>query len=76
MGAYVIVNYHSAEDKAEGVVQEIIANGGHAESYGCDVADFTAVGSMIQDLLEKHGHIDIPVNNAGITRDQFIGKDQ
>lgn len=74
MGAYVVVNYHHAEDKAQEVVQEILQNGGRAESYGCDVADYQAVAVMIQDLLTKHGHIDILVNNAGITRDQFIGK--
>lgn len=73
-GAHVIVNYNQSKEKAEEVVQEILAKGGQAESYACDVADYQAVGDMIQDLLAKHGHIDILVNNAGITRDQFIGK--
>lgn len=73
-GAFVIVNYNSSPEKAEEVVKEIIADGGQAESYGCNVAEFAAVGTMIADIIEKHGKIDIVVNNAGMTKDQFIGK--
>lgn len=73
-GAYVVVNYNHSPEKAEETVKEIIAEGGQAESYGCNVAEFDAVGAMITDIIAKHGRIDILVNNAGMTKDQFIGK--
>ena len=31
-----------------------------------NVADFQAYGEMFKDTISKMGHLDIPVNNAGI----------
>lgn len=73
-GAFVIVNYHGSQEKAEETVAAIRAAGGEAASYGCDVADFTACGEMVTALIREYGHIDILVNNAGITRDNLIMK--
>ncbi len=72
-GAYVIVNYiEPVKESADEVVETILKNGGQAEGYACWVNDFSAVESMIKDLVEKLGHIDIIVNNAGITRDSLL----
>ncbi|MBQ9928124.1 MAG: 3-oxoacyl-[Lachnospiraceae bacterium] len=71
-GATVIVNYQGSKEKAEEVVSTILANGGQAESYGCDVSDFESCGNMIGEIIKKYGHLDILVNNAGITRDGLI----
>lgn len=73
-GAIVIVNYNGSVDRAEEVVEEIRANGGKAESYQCNVADFEACKTFINDVIEKYGAIDILVNNAGITRDNLLMK--
>lgn len=73
-GATVIVNYQGSKDKAQEVVDTILANGGQAESYGCDVSDFENCGNMIGEIIKKYGHLDILVNNAGITRDGLIMK--
>lgn len=73
-GATVIVNYQGSKEKAEEVVNTILANGGQAESYGCDVSDFESCGSMIGEIIRKYGHLDILVNNAGITRDGLLMK--
>lgn len=73
-GATVIVNYQGSKEKAEEVVNTILANGGQAESYGCDVSDFESCGNMIGEIIKKYGHLDILVNNAGITRDGLIMK--
>lgn len=73
-GATVIVNYQGSKEKAEEVVSTILANGGQAESYGCDVSDFESCGNMIGEIIKKYGHLDILVNNAGITRDGLIMK--
>lgn len=73
-GATVIVNYQGSKDKAQEVVDTILANGGQAESYGCDVSDFESCGNMIGEIIKKYGHLDILVNNAGITRDGLLMK--
>jgi len=71
-GATVIVNYNGSKERADQVVDEIIANGGQAEAVGCNVSDYAASEEMIKAVLEKHGKVDILVNNAGITRDNLI----
>lgn len=73
-GAYVIVNYNGSREAAEQVVSEIKEQGGEAESYGCNVSDFSAVEEMIKAVVGKQGRLDILVNNAGITRDNLIMK--
>lgn len=73
-GALVIVNYNGSQAKAEAVVGEIEAHGGHAEAIQCNVADFEASKALIDQVVKKYGRLDILVNNAGITRDNLIMK--
>jgi len=73
-GAFVIVNYNGSKEKAEAVVSEIKAAGGDGVSLQCDVSDFTACGAMIENCIKEYGHIDVLVNNAGITRDNLLMK--
>lgn len=71
-GAFVIVNYNGSKDAAEAVVAEITSDGGQAVAYGCNVSDFEACGEMITSIIKEHKHLDIIVNNAGITRDGLL----
>ena len=73
-GAYVIVNYNGSKEAAEAVVETITAAGGQAEIWQCSVADFVAVEEMIKSIHKKFGHIDVLVNNAGITKDNLLMK--
>ena len=73
-GATVVVNYNGSQAKAEEVVNEIEANGGHAEAIQCNVAEFDAAKELIDGVVKKYGRLDILVNNAGITRDNLIMK--
>jgi 3-oxoacyl-[acyl-carrier protein] reductase len=59
-------------DNAAGAVQEIQAAGGRAEAVALDVTDAAAVEAVVASALERHGRIDVLVNNAGITRDQLM----
>lgn len=52
-------------------VQTIIADGGKAQSYECNVSKQAEVSSVIKSIVEKTGRIDILVNCAGISH---IGK--
>ncbi|MGN0497224.1 MAG: 3-oxoacyl-[acyl-carrier-protein] reductase [Lachnospiraceae bacterium] len=73
-GATVIVNYNGSKEKAEEVVNEIQSQGGKAAAYGCNVSDYTAVETMMKELVAEYGRIDILVNNAGITKDGLLMK--
>ncbi|MEM1107708.1 MAG: SDR family oxidoreductase [Planctomycetota bacterium] len=66
-GAHVAVNYARSRDRADAVVAEITAAGGHAFAVGADVADPEAVAKMFATLDEKFdGQLDIVFANAGI----------
>lgn len=42
--------------------------------YRCDVSDYGACQTFIQDVIKTEGSMDILVNNAGITRDGLLMK--
>ena len=50
----------------EELAAEIVASGGDAIGFACDVTSEDSVKSMIQQTVEKYGRIDGLFNNAGI----------
>src|SRR3954464_11726998 len=68
-GARVLVNYQRNAAAAREVVGAITAAGGEALAYEADVTDEAAVNAMIAACLERWGHLELLVNNAGITAD-------
>ena len=68
-GADVIVNYSSAEDKAQALAQELGAKGIRALAIRADVGDESQVESMFHRAIDQLGTIDILVNNAGLQQD-------
>jgi 3-oxoacyl-[acyl-carrier protein] reductase len=56
-------------DKAALAASEI---DGEVKGYGCDVSDGGAVASMVKQIEEDFGVIQILVNNAGITKDGLL----
>jgi 3-oxoacyl-[acyl-carrier protein] reductase len=58
--------------KLDEVVGQCKNTGGSAEVLACDVSDSKALAAAIDEIAEKHGRIDVLVNNAGITRDGLI----
>jgi len=60
------------EKNAEGTVEAITAAGGKADMGTVDVADTSAIETLVSGALDRHGRIDILVNNAGITKDQLM----
>tara|TARA_Y100000589_G_C27193773_1_gene645859 strand:- start:176 stop:925 length:750 start_codon:yes stop_codon:yes gene_type:complete len=72
LGAQVIVNYSSSDDKAEEVVQKINSFGSKANKLKFNVSDDNSVCKSIDNIIRDYGSIDILVNNAGITRDGLL----
>lgn len=73
-GALVIINYNGSKERAEEAKQEIEADGGKAEIYQCNVAEFSSCEAFLGEIVKQYGRIDILVNNAGITRDGLLMK--
>jgi 3-oxoacyl-[acyl-carrier protein] reductase len=65
-GAAVAVNYRRDAEAAAAVVDEILAAGGDARAYGAAVGDDEATDRMVAEIIERFGHVDLLVNNAGI----------
>jgi 3-oxoacyl-[acyl-carrier protein] reductase len=71
-GATVVVNYVKGEAAARSVVEGIAAGGGKGDVAGFDVADTKAVDASIEEIIKRHGKIDILVANAGISIDGLL----
>jgi 3-oxoacyl-[acyl-carrier protein] reductase len=69
-GAHVVAAARA--ENAAGTVQAIRDAGGRAETASLDVTDSSSVDALIEDVLGRHGQIDVLVNNAGIARDQLM----
>ena len=62
-GAHVIVSSRRAES-CEQVVAEIVAAGGSAEAIACHIGDMDHILATFATIREKHGKLDILINNA------------
>lgn len=58
--------------KGEEAAQELASHGGNVAFAKVDVSVEAEVSSAVDKFLEKHGVIDVLVNNAGITRDGLL----
>jgi 3-oxoacyl-[acyl-carrier protein] reductase len=71
-GAAVLVNYNQSAQAAEGLVDDIRADGGQALAFQADVSQMDHAQKLVKAALDGFGGLDILVNNAGITRDTLI----
>jgi acyl-CoA synthetase (AMP-forming)/AMP-acid ligase II/NAD(P)-dependent dehydrogenase (short-subunit alcohol dehydrogenase family) len=72
-GAAVLLVARTVE-KLEAVREEIERRGGSAHVHPCDVGDTDAVGRLADEVLERHGHVDVVVNNAGLSIRRWIAE--
>ncbi|HEV2821225.1 MAG TPA: SDR family NAD(P)-dependent oxidoreductase [Solirubrobacteraceae bacterium] len=52
-------------DKLASTHEAIEQAGGQAHVHRCDLSDFEDIDRMAAEVLERHGHVDVLVNNAG-----------
>jgi len=71
-GANVAFTYSSSEEAAKTLEEELIALGVNAKGYKSNAADFNEAQSLVDQVLEVFGNIDILINNAGITKDNLL----
>lgn len=71
-GADVCVNYHSSEEEAKAVVDELREHGHSAMTFRADVAKEDQVIAMFDAVRDEFGTVDILINNAGLQQDAPI----
>jgi len=82
-GAKVLVNdFGGGRDGSGGspesalrVADDIRAAGGEAIANGADVSQPDQVTSMVAEVLDTWGRIDVLINNAGVLRDRTFARD-
>jgi len=65
-GAQVAVT-DLASDRVQAVVDEITEAGGTAQGWVLDVAEPTQIDTVVDEVAQRFGRLDIVVNNAGIS---------
>ena len=71
-GANIAFTYHSGEERAKKIVEELRSMGVRAHAYASDASSFTAAQTLVDEVVKEFGNIDILVNNAGITQDNLL----
>jgi len=72
-GAKVLLVARSA-DKLQEMQQGIEARGGAAFVYSADLSDAEDTERLITSILAEHAHVDVLVNNAGISIRRSVAK--
>ena len=60
------------ETALRAVQAEIEEDGGTAITHFCDLANKGSFGSVIEQIVDDNGRLDVLVNNAGMTRDGLM----
>jgi len=71
-GCFILLNYRNRHADAESTLAELQGLGGRGELCPFDVVDAAASEKAIASILEKHGRIDVLINNAGIRHDALM----
>ena len=67
----IVINYRSENEELSEVKKEIEANNVKCITVKGDVSNFKDCENMIKEAIEEFGQIDVLVNNAGMTKDDF-----
>ena len=71
-GADIAFTDLKEDDNFKNTVAEIKALGVECRGYASNAADFSEAHATVDQILKDFGHIDVLVNNAGITRDGLM----
>jgi NAD(P)-dependent dehydrogenase (short-subunit alcohol dehydrogenase family) len=65
-GATVVVGFRGDPVAARQVAASVVARGGAAEAVRLEVTDAGQAARVVADVVQRHGRLDVLVNNAGI----------
>ena len=73
-GCDVAVLYAGNDEAARETVEAIEALGRRARAWKCDVANAEECATVCKEVASELGCVDVLVNNAGVTRDNLLGR--
>jgi len=71
-GAHVAFTYNSSAEAANAMAQELSNDGVKVKAYQSDAAKFDQAETLVAQVLEDFGTVDVLINNAGITKDNLL----
>jgi len=72
LGANIAFTFNSSEGPALELQKELEAEGVKAKAYQSDASDFDQAQNLVKQVLEDFRHVDVLINNAGITKDNLL----
>ena len=73
-GCDVAVLYAGNNEAARETVEAVEALGRRARAWKCDVANAEECAAVCKEVASELGCVDVLVNNAGVTRDNLLGR--
>ena len=67
-GTHIAVLYHTGEERAQEISQELRDRGVKAEPFQCDVSTQDQIESVVGRVVQQLGRVDILVNDAGYNK--------
>jgi len=71
-GATVVFTYNRSETEARQIAEVLVAEGCSAYCLKTDVSNVEEVKSLFRSIKDKHGRLDVLVNNAGIVSNNLL----
>ncbi|HTT31611.1 MAG TPA: 3-oxoacyl-ACP reductase family protein [Solirubrobacteraceae bacterium] len=71
-GATVAAGYHSGAERAAELCRRLEAYGVAASAHQGNIGSSEDCGRTVGEVIERHGRLDILINNAGITSDKTV----
>lgn len=73
-GCDIAVLYAGNDEAARETVEAVEALGRRARAWKCDVASAEECAAVCKEVASELGCVDVLVNNAGVTRDNLLGR--
>ena len=73
-GCDIAVLYAGNDEAARETVEAVEALGRRARAWKCDVANAEECAAVCKEVASELGCVDVLVNNAGVTRDNLLGR--
>lgn len=71
-GADIAFTDLNIDENAKNTEAEIAALGVRVKGYASNAANFEETHTVVEEILKDFGHIDVLINNAGITKDGLM----
>lgn len=71
-GDIVVMNFRKSHEEAKTLLSELSRTNNAVSLEQADISDYAQVKRMVDNVLNRHGKIDVLINNAGVSKDGFL----